>query len=201
MKPSSHKQRAGFTLVELMIATTILGVLGLGLTQGLKLADNTHSSVTEQATQNRQLRTSITNLRSELQSSTASLLQVTPGFRGNQILTLQIPIDGAGPATWGAFDRSLGNSAAEWNREGWQVRYRVTPDELGNVQLLREILDPAGTIQAARTLARGLLTNTDPQGPGLTAVQTGDVWQIRLATQREESNGIYSETFDVRLRN
>ncbi|HPF14851.1 MAG TPA: prepilin-type N-terminal cleavage/methylation domain-containing protein [Planctomycetota bacterium] len=195
--PTGARSRGGFTLIEVIIAAVIMSLIGIGLTQGLHLANQTHESVTQHSHLNRDVRKAVSKLRNEFQSTSESRLTLALDGEGNQVLTLQVPVDSG----FGVYDRALGSTPAEWNRDGWSLRYLVQMNAVGERELVRQILDAGGTVQRQSALASRLLTNDDLEGPGFSVAQTGDVWEIRLATRMEESNGVYTETFHVRLRN
>lgn len=199
-----HRGKAsqrGFTLLEVMIAAAILSVVGLGLTQGLQLANQTNDTVQDRSTQNRQTRKGLDLLRNELKSTRESLLSIVTESSGNHRLTFQVPVDGSGVTSWGVYEKTLGPDNASQNREGWELRYAVVPDVQGTPQLVRQIVDDGGALQAQRTLINGLVGSDDPAGPAFTLQATGSVWELRLVTRPNPNDGAQIDTFHVRLRN
>ncbi|MEZ5975388.1 MAG: prepilin-type N-terminal cleavage/methylation domain-containing protein [Planctomycetota bacterium] len=195
---SRHQRRGGFTLVELMIAASIMGLIGLGLTQGLHLATSTHDQVATRAVTNTNLRASVRNLRNELKSCTEGRIDLANDANGNQILTLQVPVDDGANQGWGVYDRNLGANEAEWNRIGWELRYAVGNVQGGRGELLRQIIDDNGNLVRQTSLADNVLVGPDA---GFLVQQTGEVWQVQLTTQDGSSRAPQREEFDVRLRN
>lgn len=191
----------GFTLLEVMIAAAILSVVGLGLTQGLQLANQTNDTVQDRSDQNRELRKAVELLRAELKSTRSDLLNIVADGDGNHQVSLQVPVDGLGATSWGAYDRKLGSTPAEQQREDWIIRYLALPDADGGRDLVRQVIDDTGAIRLQETLVRGLLDPNDPDGPSFLVQATGEVWETRLATKHGAADGSRIDSFHVRLRN
>lgn len=194
-------RRAGFTLVEVMIASAILAVVGFGITQGLDLAQGSHDTVNKTAGDNKDLRDSFKLMREELKSSRDALITVGASADGNANVAFQVPVDGGGAAAWGAFERRLGSTAADWNCQDWRVVYTVEANAVGTNVLYRRLFDAGGDQRFEEELASNVRPGDHADGPGFQMSQVGDVWVLTLTLEEQEGNGIRSETMHVRTRN
>ncbi|MFT4647519.1 MAG: prepilin-type N-terminal cleavage/methylation domain-containing protein [Glaciecola sp.] len=202
MKPVRHVHaKAGFTLIEVIFATTIFGVIGVGLTQGIQIAETTHQSVSSEGGHNREMRNSIGLLRDEFKACRDSSIDVQTTPDGNHRLVFQVPVDSGVGTGWGVYDRKLGSGADDWNRVGWNFCYLVSENNQGQSCLVRQILDGGGALQRETEIVRHVLAN-DPSGiPGFTVVSTGDVWEFTLTTQTDAAHAARTETFQIQTRN
>ena len=174
MKRWRHGERAiaarGFTLVELVIALSILGMLSLLLVNGLRLATRTWDAVAQRTTEAHQGHLSLIFLQRQIElaqplrlSRDASAKQIT--FVGQQhALRFVAPLPGhlgAGGMYWFALslvDSSAGKRLvlAYWlfQREDWERFGAAVPEQavlmedLKNLQF--EYLDPATSDAPAR---------------------------------------------------
>ena len=202
-----HRARAraaGFTLLEMSIATTIFGIAGYGLLQTVRVADQSHESVLESADGTRALREASATILDELRAARAADLSVTTMPDGNSDVRFTTPIEAAGVATWGVHDARLGASEEEQNREGWLLRYAVeaVQQASGNTVrvLVRQVLDDTGAVQR-QDIFLGDLSGTS-EIERFVMRPTGDVWEIELAAKDEGSpHHERTATFNLRIRN
>ncbi len=199
--PIQGRRKAGFTIAEVLIASTIVTVVGVGISQGLQVAQGSHSTVTKTAGDNRDLRDCFKTIREEIKSSSDSLIVAGLSADGNATVSFQVPVDGAGVASWGAFERRLGSTSAEQNRIDWRITYSVELDAVGTNVLYRRLWDAGGNQQFEEVLASNVRPGDHADGPGFAMDQDGDVWVITLTIVEQEGNGIRSETMHVRTRN
>ncbi|MBI5432773.1 MAG: hypothetical protein HZA52_08090 [Planctomycetes bacterium] len=201
----SRSRRAGYTLLETVAAVAVFMVVWYSLGMAMRMGSESQRLVSRGAEENRDLRESIGLLTDELRSSTDSSIAIATLADGNHSLTFMVPIDVAGVADWGVYDKSLGPLPADRNRADWQLRYTVADVDVGGgvieKQLVREILDDLGAVQKQTTLARGLRAGGGAQS-GLRVVQVGAVWELTLTTTG--AHGVSqgeNEVFHVRTRN
>jgi len=141
----------------------------------------------------------------ELRMSSDATITTAALPDGNTRLTFQMPMDNAGAAAWGVFDRNLGSTWALQNRVNWSVRYTVR-DAVGangavNKQLLRQILDDLGVVQREKVMAQGLRPGGAAPA-GFRVAQVGDVWEVTLSTTgRSEGQAGIRTVFHVQTRN
>lgn len=183
---------AGLSLLELVIALSIFTTLGLSLYTVVDSAKRSHQAVTHGVAENEKLRSSVSSLADELKSTSTGLMTIVELADGNDQITFQMPIEVAGEPVWGVEERELGESAEEWVRENWFVRYTVEPqqpDATGYVNrvLLRQVLDDAGDVQLEQTISEGLNTGT-ATNPGFTVTQVGDMWEVCFSTDGHATN-------------
>ena len=193
--------RRGFTILEVMISVTALTVVSVGMNQGLKIASDSHRSVSSGARDNQSLRDSVSVLREELKSSRDDLITVLADNEGNTILTFQVPVEVLGEPLWGAYERGLGALGEQWSQPDWSHRYQVQVGVHGDRELLRQLLDEVGEVRYEEILVGDLRAGNDPLSPGFKVESVGDVWVATLATKREVGHGNRTETLHVRTRN
>ncbi len=202
MKPLQHnRHRRGFTLIEVILAVGIFSVVGVGLTQGVHIAQTTHQSVSTQSTSNSDIRDGIGLLREEFKSCRESSIVVSQVLNGNDQLEFQVPVDSPLGTSWGAYDRYLGSLPAERNRVGWTISYVVQNNALGIPCLLRQILDGGGALQREVQIVSNVLVDGHADAPGFTVTATGDVWEVTLKTLTGDGQSTRTETFQVQTRN
>lgn len=194
-------RRSGFTVIEVMIAATILTVVSVGMSQGLQIASDSHKSVSLGAKDNRTLREAMGLLRRELKSSRDALIVVQTDAEGNGVVTFQVPIEVLGVSLWGAYERRLGALGEQWSQPDWSHRYLVQVGASGTRELTRQLLDTTGTVRFEEIVAGELRAGDDPLSPGFQVGLVGDVWEVTLATEREVGHGHRLETMHVRTRN
>ncbi|MBL4770544.1 MAG: prepilin-type N-terminal cleavage/methylation domain-containing protein [Planctomycetes bacterium] len=202
MKPYIRKQSAaGFTLIEVILSVSIFGVIGMGLTQGIHIAESTHESVSSQTGYNRDMRDSVSLLRDEFKTCQGSSIDVVPTDDGNHQLVFQVPVDSGIGTGWGAYDRKLGSTSAEWNRVGWKICYVVRENNQGVSCLVRQIIDGGGDLQREIEIVSNVLANGQAEGPGFSVTETGDVWEVSITTKAGDGHAARTETFQIQTRN
>ncbi len=202
MKPfRCNGRRMGFTLIEVVLTIGIFSVIGVGLTQGVHLADSTHQSVTTQSGNNRKIRDGVRLLREEFRTGQDSSIAINQEFNGNDQLVFQVPVDSNPGTAWGAYDRGLGSTPAEWNRVGWRICYVVQNNVQGTPCLVRQVLDGGGALQRETQIVSNVLVDGHPDAPGFTVQATGDVWEVTLKTLTGDGHSTRTETFQVQTRN
>jgi prepilin-type N-terminal cleavage/methylation domain-containing protein len=175
----------GFTLLELLIALAIFSVVGYGLALTAKVGMTSEAEVLRVTAENRGLREAGSALADELSSSRDSSITTAALADGNQRVRFMLPIDDAGAAAWGVHDRRLGRTTAEQNRASWFVQYTVKGVAANggfDRQLVRQVLDDAGTLQREDVLAHGLCNGTGA-APGFRVAKNGSIWEITITTE------------------
>jgi prepilin-type N-terminal cleavage/methylation domain-containing protein len=201
-KLQRNRTQAGFTLIEVILSIGIFAVIGVGLTQGIHIAESTQHSVSDEGNQNRKVRDGVELLREELKTCQEASIQVQVDGNGNDVLTFQVPVDSMGGVGWGVYDRKLGPTAVEWNRVGWSLCYRVQADNQGNSSaLIRQILNGAGDVQREAQIVGHLPELVAGAPRGFAIEQTGDVWEVSLTTLNAEGKSPRTETFQIQARN
>lgn len=193
MRRPHPNRRAGFSLLELTIATMIFLVVGLALKDTVLMADRSQSAVFEGAKTNRELRAASRRLARELRSARGSLLTVETLPNGCAQATFMTPIVVGGNDDWGVEDDFLtgGQPQADWS-----LRYTVVDD--GDRRLIRQVLDDAQVVQDQQVVLAGL--STDPNTPGFTLAQTGDVWEVALVLDGQGDDDETGKQLDFHLR-
>jgi hypothetical protein len=197
--------RSGLTLIESMVGVALFAVIGYALSVAVSVGNHSQRMVLNMASEDRDLRSATMTLMKELRMARDASIATFALPDGNIRLTFQVPIDDAGAASWGAFDRTLGSTWASQNRVNWSVRYTVRDvvDASGavNKQLVRQILDDLGAVQKEKVMAQGLRSGAAaPQG--FRVIQQGDVWEVTLSTTgRSEGQAGIRTVFHVQTRN
>ena len=196
---------AGFTLVEMIVAGSLFGLIGYGLLRAVDMGSGSQRSVMRVASENSTLRRASSRLRDEMRDCSESSLTITPLEGGNHQLEFMLPIEAGGAPEWGVYDFSLGPDEEARNKANWKVRYTVAaagagPDPLER-RLVRQLVDEAGVVQREEVVAKGLRSGeVDP--PGFSVGQEGDMWVVTLTTVGHVSDGDGRGTvFHVRPRN
>ena len=197
-KPSST---GGFTLLEVIISIAIFSVIGVGLTQGVKIADTTQEYVSSESGHNRRMRDSVSLLRDEFRTCQNSSIEVETNPDGNHQLVFQVPVQSGIGTGWGVYDRKLGSTADDWNRVGWKLCYLVREDNQGRSCLVRQVLDAGGALQRETEIVSHVLSNGEGEGPGFSVVATGSVWEVTIRTRTSEGQAVRTETFQIQTRN
>lgn len=198
-----RSRRAGFSLLEAVIALSLFAVVGYGLVVTLDVGQDTDRLVRSGATRNRELREAARRVSEEMRCSRNSAITVTTLADGNHELSLMVPIQNEGVNGWGVYDTALGTTEAERNRENWLVRYTVLPAVIDGQtvhQLVRRVLDDQGDVQLETVIADGLRSGGGT--PGFQVLQAGVMWEIRIAREAEHASGSGDvEVFHVQARN
>jgi hypothetical protein len=197
--------RSGLTLIESMVGVSLFAVIGYALSVAVSVGNHSQRMVLNMASEDRSLRAATMTLMKELRTTADSTIAVAALPDNNSRLTFQMPIDVAGAASWGVFDRTLGPDAATQNRANWSLRWTVR-DVVGangtvNKQLVRQILDDTFTVRKEKVMAQGLRSGAVAPA-GFHVAQQGDVWEVTLSTtgQVEGQAGIRT-VFHVSTRN
>lgn len=175
------RARAGVTLVEMMIAVSILALVVTATMETLGTGAASSRSVTTGVLENSSLRESGRRISQELRSAGGGRFDVAVLPDGNSELTFQVPVTVAGVAGWGVYDRFLGGDEASWNRVDWSVRYTVVPGDDGDRLLVRQLLDELDVVQRQTTLSRDL-RRTGANPVGFEVVDQGEVWEVVITT-------------------
>ena len=185
-KPAATRARAGFTLVETMIASTLFVGLGYVLLMSSQASERSHRTVSMNVESNGTLREVTDRLRDELRSARRATIQ-----KQLDQLARTSTIDGGGAEAWGVFDRRLSPDETACSREGWSIQYAVEQGGLAENELVRRVMDTNGNTQLMHVMATDVVR--------FSVDSTGEVWVIRLETLGDE--GSREDEFDVRIRN
>ncbi|MDF1837639.1 MAG: prepilin-type N-terminal cleavage/methylation domain-containing protein [Planctomycetota bacterium] len=191
----------GFTLLEVILAIGVFSVIGVGLTQGVKIAETTQVSVSSESGHNRSMRDSVSLLRDELKTCQDSSIDIELRSNGNHQLTFMVPVESGLGTGWGVYDRKLGNTTDDWNRVGWELRYQVKENQQGIPCLVRQVIDGGGTLQRETEIVSHVLAYGQQEGPGFSVTATGDVWEVTIRTKTGEGQAARTETFQIQTRN
>lgn len=202
---NARRARGGFTLIELTIGLTLFLFLGYVVTTSMQVARNSNATVDRVASEDRALRDAAGSLMEDLRSSNAANVTITSPANQNSSLVLRVPIEVGGAIAWGVHERGLGPAAADQDRAGWSVRYRVVDVALGNGQfnreLRREVLDAGNAVRLDEIVMRNLRAGSDAP-PGFRVAAVGDVWEITLSTVGAIAGRAgLRQVFHVRSRN
>ena len=195
----------GFTLLEMMISVSIFAALGYALLTAVDIAHDSDVTVMRIASEDRSTRTSTTSLLDELRSTSDANITVATLADGNHRVRFTMPVEVAGVLGWGVFDRSLGHTPDDQNKVGWSLQYTVRSvtgtDGKPTRELVRQILDTAGTLHSESVVARGLRSGTQTPA-GFKMVPSGDLWEITLSTNSTaDHSAILRTVFHVKTRN
>ena len=173
--------RAGVTMLEVMIAVSVLGILTTGVMGTVGSSTGSSARVTTSAMENAELRKSGKLLSTELRSAGGDRFELTDLPDGNSELTFQVPVAIGAVASWGVYDRYLGTTEADWNRADWSLRYTVVPGPDDTSQLVRQVLDDLDVVQRQTVITEDLRDGlADP--PGFRVEDMGDVWEVIITT-------------------
>lgn len=197
-------RRAGFTLIESMIAISIFAVVGYGLFVAVDIAFDSGEIVTDVTGTNRNLRKATRSLHDEMGQASDGTITIGNSLQGSHELTFMVPILVGGAESWGVYDRTLGSSEDDWNKENWQVRYTVQQsvvEEQLQLNLVRQVIDAAGAVQSEKTVVEHL-AHGENEPAGFHVEKVGDMWVVTCtaygsATSKQAS----STTFHIRTRN
>ena len=183
--------RAGLTVLEIVIATSVFVVVGYALIGAVQMGNNSRQTVYQVASTSEDVREAHTALIEELKTGGDSTVTVTTLGDGNHEKTfMQRIVVGAGLG-WGVFDESFGTIPEEQNKPDWQIRYTVrnVPLDGGGFdrRLVRQILDEESVVQDEEVVMRGLRTGLESP-PGFSAVKVGDMWEVTITTDGHSQN-------------
>lgn len=201
--PGGRAARAGFTLVEMMVAAAALMVVLYTLANAVGLGSRSQRTVMRVATESDTLRRAVASLSSELKLTSDSLITVTTLADANHELGLSLPIEVGGSPAWGVPVHTFG--VGTQGMPDWSLCYTVQGVPAGggevNRRLLRRILDETGAIQDEEVICEGLRSGSDAP-PGFTVVRSGDLWEVTLTTAGYTTNADgRGAVFHVRTRN
>ncbi|MCB9916753.1 MAG: hypothetical protein H6828_16655 [Planctomycetes bacterium] len=199
------RRRAGFTLVEVTIASGLFLIIGWVLVQVTGVGVGSAERVSAERAANAGVREAVGRLADELRCTSADQLTVTALPDGNQRLDFRVQVLDGASTSWGVYDAGFGSTAEEQNQVGWSLRYTVeaAAQADGSIvrTLVRQVLDTLGDVQEEDALVTGLRAG-DGVNPGLALTQVGDVWELVLSLEGEVGNGTGRRTeLHVRLRN
>ncbi|QDV06529.1 hypothetical protein Poly30_20390 [Planctomycetes bacterium Poly30] len=183
--------RAGFTLVETILASTLFVGVGYVLLMSSQASQQSHRTVSMNVESNGTLREFTDHFQDELRSANRETLVLDQPAAGNATLRFQTAINGGGAEAWGVFDRRLSPDEAACNRDGWFIQYAVEQGGLALNELVRRVIDTNGDTQLMHVMATNVVR--------FSVDSTGEVWVVRLETLGDE--GRREDEFDVRIRN
>ena len=197
----AHLRRRGFSLVEVIAAIGVFGVVGYTLSGSLDLAHRAQLTVNGTVDQNSAVRKASTVLRGELKSTSDARIVVTTLGDGNHSVTFQVPVEVGGVRGWGAFERRLGPAESHQNLVDGSVRYtvEVSPTD-GGRRLVRQVLDDTGAVRRREVLVRSLALGS-ANTPGFAIEHVGALWRVRITQERQGGGAPRTEEFHVRTRN
>ncbi len=204
-RTARHAGSAGLTLLEMMVAVSILGLVGYTLVRAVEMGSNSQDAVQRTIGENEAIRSTASDLRNELKATGDAVLTVATLADGNHQVTFPQPIVVGGDPAWGIYDPLHGADEEAHNLEGWNLRYTVDSIPIGafdvNRRLLRQVVDELGAVQDEDILVEGLRAGGDDP-PGFTVVQVGDVWEITLTmVGYDAAKRGRGTVFHVRTRN
>lgn len=203
-KGAGSRGRRGFSLLEIMVATTIFSVVGYALSAAMNMAKNSHAVVVRAVSDNGSLRDGLTAVSDDMQTAGEESIEVVQLEGGNSSVDFMHPIDVAGELSWGVYDRKFGETEEEHNHDGWRVRYTV--DSQAGPQgvtrtLLRQVLNEEQVLQSEETLLSGLRSGTS-NPPGFRVAKAGYMWEITITmTGYTEDGRGRGALIHVRTRN
>ncbi len=127
-------KKTGFTLLEILIAVSICGLLAAAVFEIISLGKKSWDTGSEKQTLDNQLRIGIDNMARELYNSQGGKITIVddPDRAGSKIITFSVPIgSNATGLVWGAD-----------NKSSFFIRYVID----NNNRLMRQILNSAGVL-------------------------------------------------------
>lgn len=198
---SRARSRAGFSLVELIAAVAVFGIVGYTLAGSVNLAKRAQTTVSRTVDANVAVRDASARLRAELKATGDARIVLATLGDGNQSLSFQVPVEVGGLPAWGAFERRLGPAEVQQNLVDGLLRYtvEVAPNN-GERRLVRQVLDAGGTVRRSEVLVRGLARGNN-DAPGFALDEVGDLWRVRITQAGRDGGAARTEEFHVRTRN
>lgn len=193
--------RAAFSLVELIAAIAVFGIVGYTLAGSVGLAKRAQTTVSRTVDGNVAVRNASARLRAELKATGDARIALATLGDGNQSLSFQVPVEVGGVQGWGAYERRLGTAEVHQNLVDGLLRYtvEVAPNN-GERRLVRQVVDSTGAIRRSDVLVRNL-TSGGPNAPGFAIDAAGDLWRVRITQAGREGGAARTEEFHVRTRN
>ena len=183
--------RAGVSLLEVVVASTIFVGLGYVLALSVRVSNASKDTVEDVAVANASMRETTTLLRDELRAARASTLTVVDAGEGFSRVQLQTALPSTGGNfAWGAYERELDVDESSCYREDWSIEYVADPAAGQNPPLERRVRNAGGSVVHTKTLAASVSQ--------FSVTEAGDVWVVELTAVTEE--GERHEEFDVRTR-
>ena len=188
----SASSRSGFTLIEVILASTLFVGIGYVLIMSTRASEQSHRTVVRNAASNDTLREVSKSLQDELRAARSSTLVLTQPTNGNATIRFQTAIAGTGGVSvWGVFDRRISPNEALCNQPGWFIQYAVEQTALAPNVLVRRVIDDSGATQLIHQMAHDVVS--------FTVDDSGEVWGLQLETLGSE--GKRQDEFDVLIRN
>lgn len=200
-----RSSRAGLTVLEMVIATSIFVVVGYALVGAVQMGSSSQQTVYQVVSSNEDVREANTALTEELKTGGDSTVTVTTLGDGNHEMTFMQPVEVGTGLGWGVFDESFGATPEEQNKPDWQIRYTVknVPLDGGGFdrRLVRQVLDEESIVQGEEVVMEGLRSGAESP-PGFSVVQVGDMWEITVTTVgHSQNNQGQGANFHVHMRN
>jgi prepilin-type N-terminal cleavage/methylation domain-containing protein len=201
----SAESKRGFTLVEVSISITLMGILGYSFVAASDMGNNSYRAVQRATTKARQLRAAGASIVEEFQLANPNTVEVVVLADGNHRVTFQQPLVIGGALLWGAYEPKWGSDEAERNQAGWWIRYTVVNTAVGggnaNMTLIRQVLDDGLAVieqdEVMEQLSSGFALK-----PGFSVVDAGEVWEIQVNSEGfGGGDGGNGGTYNVRMRN
>lgn len=207
MRPAERPQRSGFSLIEMVAASSLFMIVGYVFVVSVDMGSKSRELVMSSSEENRSVRSASTNLVQEIQISTEDEITVTTLPDGNSEVTLRVPIEVGGELQWGteADELAYDPQAGIDHNPDWSYRYTV--EAVGaEKQLVRQILNDQLVVQEEEVLVEHLDTDDEPC---FQVVKTGAMWIVEIAARGKSNvvSGHESRTkgrrseFHVRTRN
>jgi len=192
-------RRAGFTLLEVAVATLALGSIGYVLTFAFKASVDSQREITLRASEHRVVRAASRALLDELASAGDETVVFASGPQDGVVvpptLRFQTRIEVDGAADFGLLHLGV-------PRAGWTFEYAVEEpaSSADERRLVRRVVDADGTVQSSQIVVRGVRDQA-AEPPGFQVVKTGDLWEVTLSTEAIGTRDGVEEVFHVRARN
>lgn len=188
----SPRGRAGFTLLETVLASTLFVGIGYVLVMSTRASEQSHKTVSQNVASNNNVREVSQGLRDELRSARLSTITLNQPSGGNATLRFQTAIAGVGGVVeWGVFDRRISPDEANCSQPGWFIQYAVEQGGVTPNELVRRVIDDTGATRLMHVMARDVVD--------FTVDNSGDVWGVHWETLGSE--GKREDEFDVLIRN
>lgn len=196
-------RRAGFTLVEVVIASVVLVALWYGLADAMRSGARSQQVLMDAAGEVGEIRRSNGELLDDLRATSAAAMSVELEADGNCVLELQHPIRFEGADTWGVSTPGHAFDAPTTGEPGWRIRYSVSGTTLQSAprSLVRQVLDADEEVRDERVIVTELAQG-DTAHPSFSVTQEGELWKVHISQANHDDgpDGPGTE-FHVRMRN
>jgi hypothetical protein len=201
MRATSAREgsRAGFTLIEVCIASVVLIVLWYALAGAMNSGTRSQEVLMDAAAELAEMRRSNDLLLEDLRATGAGAMSIETLEDGNDVLELQHPIRVEGALAWGV--RTTGHALDDptTGEPGWSIRYAVGGDSA--TSLVRQVLAADGTVQSEQVVVTQLSPG-DPQQPSFSITRQGEMWRVHIAqADHQQGHPGPGTEFHVRMRN